>query len=1096
MEKGEKKVFQVKGSKVAGAHIYFQVSYQGQEFDIKAFEFQRKSRPTQLHCIVKGFTESGSPIFMQDIAAILPQIYTIGESYEFRVKTDLICGKYYEVADWNGLIFRLSNPHIRERLHVNEVVRCRVKAINLVRMELELESNHQRGIPLFSLDEFLSLDSSGQEADHYLRYLFARLPQLGDARDQLKSGNPLWVMTAADTVARNFTEWLSSDFRRDESPMLTRQRRDRRTREQRLRVLSAFNSICINLLENSKYLRACTPRERMEYQDRLNKIITHTGDYLRALRLIVDKKDQIYIDETLERLKLSGYLYNPEERMRVAMALFSLRKDSVSNYIDDIFDIIRDSHSNHRFMHLFARAFVDMLDMYISNGSRHMDLLTSGTERTAIIQMIKALSLRLLLFADTDDMKSMYRSMLYRYVTLVTRVDDGKLMEKSLSVLFGEPGGLEMTWAMLNDINMLCSRLAVGGGGTLSTDTYVYEGNNALMTINGSSLTFTPVMMGQTMRNAIPTTLFGRREIKVLLNERLDEKPGASCSDIMQYRRMWRDVERSLFAVNQKMAVKTQGLTPDVGDIVTIRIIGRIQGRKYDYRAVIEDPVYAGEGIITPKGIVSYPIQPLSDTFVNRDTGDECLYKATVESRDENGNFVFNMRQDIHDFLRDNLEIGSLCLLQVSMIQPDRYLCISESGFSCFMYRNEVEGTLSVGDFIDGRIEEIFPNPVIRVSYEGRSDASFLQTEALKWLLDEYCGDCFYTSDHEDEDHETEVEEARAARNFIDADEMRELIHIVDREGMLCTDHIVTYSYLAVARIMSMIIGDAHMTSYFTNRMELVETICLFGENGRIDDDRLEKLLSDNREFVSSYPDIENRLTRLRIINTLDKPWRADWLWQLACGTPDETTSHLARLVLSYNMLADSNIYEARASVRRKIYQLMELKLQVPDNERVAQEDQFTELKTSIIYPAGKHMLPAEREQMTEILKVISSFLNSRGGRLLVGVDDSGYAVGLHNDFTYLNNRHEKYDLADVKDKFDRTVRDNVRNRLGRVANSRISGSFETIGTKTIYRLDIEPSPEVALVDGVAYERQGSSKWPVPAADLEAFTAARREEFA
>ena len=152
------------------------------------------------------------------------------------------------------------------------------------------------------------------------------------------------------------------------------------------------------------------------------------------MHLIKDRKDQTYIDDTLERLRLSGYLYNPEERMRVAMALFSLRKKSVSNYIDAIFDIIRKSHDNRRFMHLFAKAFIEMLDMYISNESRRIDALTgSGTDATEIRQMIKALSLRLLLGGgDNDSQLELYRSMHYRYVSLLSTANSVQLLYLSL----------------------------------------------------------------------------------------------------------------------------------------------------------------------------------------------------------------------------------------------------------------------------------------------------------------------------------------------------------------------------------------------------------------------------------------------------------------------------------------------------------------------------------------------------------------------------------------------------------------------------------------------------------------------------------------
>lgn len=1095
MEKHEKKTFPIKGSKVAGGNMYFEISFQGREQDIKAFEFQRKNRPTQLHCIVKGFDESGHPIFMQDIAAILPQIYEIGQEYEFRVKTDLIAGSFYDVCDWNGLIFRLKVNH-HERLHVNEIVRCRVKAIKLVWLDLELVSEHVQGIPLFTFDEFLALDSTrSAEAEGYIRYLFRNIPELGEARAQLKAGNPLWIMNVTDAVSRYLTEWLNHEVRRDETSSM-RALREKRVRLQRRAVLAAFHSMCINLLENSSYFRECSPREREEYQDKLNRLITHTGDYLKAYTLILEKKDQTFIDETLDRLKLSGYLYNPEERMRVAMALFSMMKKSVSRYIDDILDIICESHTNARFMHLFAKAFVEMLDMYIINESRYIDVLTGLTDRTAVFQMIKALAIRLLLSErDTESLRSLYRSKIYRYATLVVNAGRENLIKKSLYALFNVTGRLEFFWKDLDDLTLLCSKMTVAPQVSLK-DSYVYEGSNALMTLNSGNLTFTPLQIGERLKNGLPSDMFEDRKIRILLNDRINERLAGSRIDIIQLRRLWREIERSLLAKNQNLLPRTEGITPDVGDKVMIRIVEKIPDRWYDYRAVIEDPIYIGEGIITPRQIVSYPIKPLSDSFRNPSTGDYCLYEATVDSRDEDGQLYFNMREDIHSFLRESLEVGEMWTVQISLIMPDRYLCVSEGGFSLFIYKRDADIELHQGQFVHAVIEEIFPNCTIRGSFVDVTDETFMQTAAFKCLLDNYCGENYFKEEEVDTGTEAQINDARASNNFIDTEQMRELIHLIDREGMLQGSHIDTYNYLATARIMAILLNDSLLAAYFANRMDLVETIQLFGDNGKIDEDRLEKLLSDNKDFISTYPDIETRLTRLRIISQLDKSTCPEWLWDLTRKCQDPVTLQLGRLVMSHNMLLHSNLYEVLISIRRKIYQLMNLRIQLPDNFKVAEEDQTTELKTSIIYPAGNHMLPSEREQMTEILKVISSFLNTRGGRLYIGVDNSGYAIGLHNDFTYINNRHENYDIADVKDKFDRMIRDAVRNRLGRIANGKISGVFENVGEKVIYRLDIEPSSEVVMVDGVAYERQGTSKWPIPQTDLAKFQEERSSEFA
>ncbi|MCM1522596.1 MAG: ATP-binding protein [Muribaculaceae bacterium] len=1046
-----------------------------------------------MQCIVKGFDQTGNPIFMQDIAAIIPQIYTVGNTYEFRVKTDLNSAGYYEVADWNGLMFRLYPNRRHYKLHINQVVKCRVKDINLVRMDLELVNDNERGIPLYTLEQFLDLDTTGQGMERYLKRLFRVIPELDEAREQLEAGNPLWVITVADAVSRHLTEWLNATPTDGQRPD-GRKRPDRKAP-----LLRSFNSICTNLLENSSYLRDCTPHERVEYQDRLNKIITHTSDYVSAVEKIISRQDQRYIDETLERLKLSGYLYKPEERMRVAMAIFSLRKKSVSQYIDDIFDIIRLSHSNQRFMHLFSKAFVEMLDMYIASESRHIDLLTGPTERTAIQQMVKALSLRLLLPGEeTDSQRALYRSKLYRYVTLLATVNADQLARKALSTLFNISAPLEFTWNDLSDINLLCSKIAVSKAAALSQETMLFEGNNALMSLSGESFTFSPVERGSSMKHGVPTNLFGDRRIRVLLNDRVQEKLKASRQDIMQFHRLWREVEESLFSPRQNTRPAMEGITPDIGDRVKVVILGAVPGHRYDLKVRIVDETYMGEGIITPKQIVSYPIIPTSDSFTDPETGCLCIYEAEVAERDvATGQILFNMRDLIHNYLKEALTIEDEWLVQVSRVDPDRYLCISEGGFSLYIDRRDVD--LKQGDFVIARIEAIFPYPAIKGRYVEHSDETFQQTVAFKCLLENYCdGNVLEESADEDvevEDNEEDIDGARTANNFIEPDQMRELIHLIDREGMLHKDHIQTYNYLAVARIMARLMGDTQLITYFSNRMELVETIRLFGDSGKIDEERLSKLLNDNKDFVASYPDIETRLTHLRIINELDKTYKADWLWEIARDHPDETTSQLARLVLSYNMLEHSNVYEVRRTLHRKIYQLMELKAQLPESMLVAEEDQFTELKTSIIYPAGNQMFPNEREQITEILRVISSFLNTRGGRLYVGVGDTGYATGLHNDFTYLNNRHENYDLPTIKDKFDRMVRDAVHNRLGRVANSKISTDFELVGDKWIYRVDVDPSPEIALVDGVAYERQGKSKWAIPAADLEQFREQREREF-
>lgn len=63
-------------------------------------------------------------------------------------------------------------------------------------------------------------------------------------------------------------------------------------------------------------------------------------------------------------------------------------------------------------------------------------------------------------------------------------------------------------------------------------------------------------------------------------------------------------------------------------------------------------------------------------------------------------------------------------------------------------------------------------------------------------------------------------------------------------------------------------------------------------------------------------------------------------------------------------------------------------------------EHERLEFKTSLRWDAKRNQVNKELEKTT--MKTIAAFLNSEGGCLLIGVDDSGELVGLENDFNSL----------------------------------------------------------------------------------------------
>ena len=115
-------------------------------------------------------------------------------------------------------------------------------------------------------------------------------------------------------------------------------------------------------------------------------------------------------------------------------------------------------------------------------------------------------------------------------------------------------------------------------------------------------------------------------------------------------------------------------------------------------------------------------------------------------------------------------------------------------------------------------------------------------------------------------------------------------------------------------------------------------------------------------------------------------------------------------------------------------------------------------------------------------MKVICGFLNAEGGTLYLGVNNEGVASGLDNDIEFFGG----------KDKLDLHIRNNIVQKFGNDANSRIRIRTSENNNKYVYALDIQPSQKPVELDGICYQRQGSSTWPLLGDDLEMFRNRRK----
>jgi predicted HTH transcriptional regulator len=101
-------------------------------------------------------------------------------------------------------------------------------------------------------------------------------------------------------------------------------------------------------------------------------------------------------------------------------------------------------------------------------------------------------------------------------------------------------------------------------------------------------------------------------------------------------------------------------------------------------------------------------------------------------------------------------------------------------------------------------------------------------------------------------------------------------------------------------------------------------------------------------------------------------------------------------------------------------------------------------------------------------LKTIAAFLNTDGGALLIGVDDSGEIKGLDRDFKFC----KKHD----RDGLEQKLRDLLNTRFTPPPLGLVDVSFEQLPTGHVCRVDIKRSDSITHLDGKeVYIRDGNT---------------------
>lgn len=91
------------------------------------------------------------------------------------------------------------------------------------------------------------------------------------------------------------------------------------------------------------------------------------------------------------------------------------------------------------------------------------------------------------------------------------------------------------------------------------------------------------------------------------------------------------------------------------------------------------------------------------------------------------------------------------------------------------------------------------------------------------------------------------------------------------------------------------------------------------------------------------------------------------------------------------------------------------------------------------------------------VAKTVAGFLNGDGGTLVIGVDDTGMAVGLDDDLRHM--RQPDFD------RYHLWLTDMLQSTLGSAPIASISVAFPPCGPHNVVRLDVDPHPRAVFVN-------------------------------
>lgn len=1067
-----------------GSNSFFIVSANGRQYAIRMFDFQRSQpgveRISELPCMVKD-VHGDNIVFVQNFAQMFRERYVDGKSYQFIVTGMAdnfgLSSRFYDIRDINGVPFRLKCC-ADTYLMPNQKVRCIVSRPNPNKMILTIENEsapaRQRCVGMEEILDNVGIDGA---LKRYVLSVFSHDSDFDEAREYLQHGNAVWVVKAVMAVK-------GVEFWRALSISTCRQ------------LLHCYHAVCMYLLEDTDYLLQFDGSEREDYQEWIASRVAAADNYLKCLSLVESGEDSSMVDSILGKIRHSGYIYNPQSRMQMLIALFSMRPALLEEKIDSILNLVAECAKNWQ-QPSFAKAFSSFFRFYImSNRDRTNRLAVIDGEQSHVLlnRMVRSLCFYLLITGGKESDSQLYKSLLLHYLsyartsTVLNSADISKnlvdtLVERAFTTLLLPDGGtLNIAWGQdFSNAELFAYRMANAKASASTFLTRSFEAHNVRFTVSTDGITLSRSFSARKERNVLPQDFLEWHNLQVFLDNPSHYSISPKSKDLHKWKTYWNDVETGLFEKRSAVVKKPVKLAPEAGTITYVRVMWQDENNPCRFYCKIEDPMYDGEGWLDTyqkggaMGMFHYDPKLGLDAFYY--DGNPIVFKVRVESllpqRDETQVCIFDCMPFIDEMIKEQVKYGeeSDCSLVYKDERTSVLLGITSFGYGIFLPITDDSETYVLGDTVRVRVTDSTRASAIQGEIVGMAESLVCVSEAATAVLLDYWE---YTGGRNYEATEEELEEEAmgVSEDLFAPSYMAEIINILDHKAVLAADNIKAYAFLSIAHILARMTDNNSMTQYLEQRQHFLCILEDYATNGKVNDRELE-LLGSNDDMVEQFPILKQRLTEMRIINSIGRREKNDFLWNI-CSTyaHDHILAKLARLMLSYNMAEGFALHDFQQAIVAKLKSLLNVNVELPKIYSFGEEDQLTEFKTSIVFPPNNGMRPDMKQQTFNVMRVICGMVNSYGGTLYLGVYDTGSAKGLDEDLVFFDNNADKFDLY---------VRNNIRLALGDKVNASIVIEHPDAGKHFVYAIKVAPSkqPVELRLDNHYYLREGTSTYPI-----------------